>query len=324
MRDFVLTAPTRRFLLQSSDPSVRYFALKDLCGRAESDSQVRAARAQIGRRGWAWEILSLQGRSGNWPTYRDEPTNLYLPKYTSTNFLLIILSELGMTRKDRRIARAARLLLDRWSDPKEAVWGGAGAETCITGNGVRMMVRLGFLEDPRIQRSIEWLVRAQKSDGGWHCWRSRVGTLAAWEAMAAFAVIPPESRSPRVVRAIERGAEFFLERGLLREADGSRYPPWRRIHYPNHYYYDFLVGLDFLTALGFGSDPRLRPALKLLERKRGTDGWWRLDSVQPDLEAADPYHPRPPVYPVILEYPGEPSRWATLVALRVLHRAGRC
>jgi hypothetical protein len=319
----VLDAPTRRFLLHKTDPSVRYLTLKELCDRPESDPKVRAAQAEIGRQGWAREILRLQASSGQWPTYRDEPANLYLPKYTSTNFLLLVLSELGMTRNDPRVARAAKLLLDRWSDPTEQVWEGAGAETCITGNGVRMMVRLGFLDDPRIQRAIDWLVAAQKSDGGWHCWKSRTGTLAAWEAMAAFAAIPPESRSAPVRRAIERGAAFFLERKLLYEADGSTYPPWWRIHYPNHYYYDFLVGLDFLTALGYGSDRRLRAALQLLERKRGQDGRWRLDAVQPDLEASDPYHHPPPVYPVMLEYPGEPSRWATLVALRVLRRAGR-
>lgn len=139
----MLAAKTRRFLLQRTDPSVRYLALKDLCDRPESDSQVKAARAEIGRKGWAWEILSLQEPSGKWATYRDEPTNLYLPKYTSTNYLLLVLSELGMTRKDPRVARAANRLLHRWSDPKEGVWGEAGAETCITGNGVRMMVRFG-------------------------------------------------------------------------------------------------------------------------------------------------------------------------------------
>ncbi len=319
----MLTAHDRRFLLHRTDPSVRYFALRDLCDRREGDSPVRAARAEIGRKGWAGEILSLQEPAGTWATYREEPNNLYLPKYTSTNFLLLVLSDLGMTRSDPRIRRAATALLDRWSDPDEGVWGQAGAETCITGNGVRMMVRFGYGDDPRIRRAIDWLVSAQKSDGGWHCWRSRTGTLAAWEAMAAFAAIPPESRSAAVVRAIERGAEFYLERGLLHETDGSTYEPWWRLHYPTHYYYDVLVGLDFLTALGYGSDRRLRPALRLLERKRGTDGRWRLDSVQPDLEETDPYHHPPPLYPVLLEYPGEPSRWATLAALRVLRRAGR-
>jgi hypothetical protein len=319
----MIPAKTRRFLLRDSDPSIRLLALKDLWDRPENDPEVRAARRQIGRKGWAAEILRLQNPGGHWEVLRKDESDLYVPKYISTNFRLIVLADLELTRRDPRIDRAAKLLLDRWSHPKEGIWGEPGSETCITGNAVRMMVRFGFGEDPRVQRALDWLVSAQKADGGWHCWRSRTGTLAAWEAMAAFAALPPSSRSPRLTRAIERGAEFYLERGLLREADGSTYGPWRRIHYPHHYYYDFLLGLDFLTALGYGSDRRLRPALDLLERKRGKDGAWRLDAVQPDLEASDPYHHPPPIYPVMLEYLGEPSQWATLVALRVLRRAGR-
>ena len=53
LHDAVLTARTRRFLLQRTDPSVRYLALKDLYDQRESDSQVAATRAEIGRKGWA-------------------------------------------------------------------------------------------------------------------------------------------------------------------------------------------------------------------------------------------------------------------------------
>ena len=35
------------------------------------------------------------------------------------------------------------------------------------------------------------------------------------------------------------------------------------------------------------------------------------------------YSPRAPVYPFVLERPGEPSRWITTKALTVLRRAGR-
>src|SRR3970282_1963084 len=75
--------------------------------------------------------------------------------------------------------------------------------------------------------------------------------------MAAFGALPPRARSASVLRAIERGAEFYLERGLLREGR-KPYAPWLRLHYPVHYYYDLLVGLDFLTALGYGDDRRGR------------------------------------------------------------------
>jgi hypothetical protein len=90
-----------------------------------------------------------------------------------------------------------------------------------------------------------------------------------------------------------------------------------------HYYYDALVGLDFLTRLGFGADPRLRPMLEWLVERRNSDGSWNLDALHPDVPAVDPYQIEPPFYPFALEFPGRPSRWITLTALTVLRRAGR-
>ncbi|MGI0131345.1 MAG: hypothetical protein ACREEC_14545, partial [Thermoplasmata archaeon] len=116
---------------------------------------------------------------------------------------------------------------------------------------------------------------------------------------------------------------FYLERGLLTESDGSTYGPWRRYHYPNHYYYDLLLGLDLLTGLGHGRDARLAPRLDELEGKRNPDGSWNLDAHHPDIDPSDAEQWTRPFYPFALEDPGRPSRWATLTALRVLRGAGR-
>src|SRR5207249_4039672 len=78
-------------------------------------------------------------------------------------------------------------------------------------------------------------------------------------------------------RSISRGAEFYLERKLFEE--GRRYAPWFRFHYPTHYYYDVLVGLDVLTVLGYAGDRRLQPALRILREKRQSDGTWFLDRI---------------------------------------------
>ena len=67
--------------------------------------------------------------------------------------------------------------------------------------------------------------------------------------------------------AVEKGAEFFLERELHRQ--GDRYEPWYRFHYPVHYYYDLLVGLDFMTALGYSDDKRLGYASLCSRRREG-------------------------------------------------------
>jgi hypothetical protein len=307
-------------LADDADPSVRCRVLTELLERPADEPEVGRARREIGRAGWAARILRLQRPQGQWDTPGTSPDELYRPKYVATNWRLLVLSDLGVSGRNPRVAKAVDLFFRRFSGPRGDL-GGRGSEVCFTGNAVRMLARFGYLKDPRVQPAIDWLVRHQKPDGGWHCFPSRTGTLDGWEAMAAFAALPVQMRSAAVRRAIERGADFYLDRGLLREGR-TKYAPWYRLHYPVHYYYDLLVGLDFLTALGYGDDPRIRPALRRLEGMRNRDGTWNLDALHPDIE--DPgYRDQVPFYPVGLEVPGRPSRWLTTTALTVLKRAGR-
>ena len=316
-----LTQHQRDFLLKETDPSLRERVLQDLLGRPTDDPQVLQARREIGVTGWAARLLDDQDPRGHWGAFRDNSQDLYVPKYVAANWRLFVLCDLGVTAEDPRIARATDLILTYWGRNEDGVFGQPGSELCITGNTVRMMLRFGRGSDPQVLRGIEWLVETQKPDGGWHCFPSETGTLDCWEALAAFAALPPSERTERIQQSIQRGAEFYLERGLLRERDGATYVPWHRLHYPVHYYYDLLVGLDTLTALGYGRDARLRPALEELRTRQNPDGTWNIDAVHPDLMADDPYHPAAPLFPFLFEYPGVPSRWVTFLALRVLQRA---
>lgn len=315
-----MTVPRRLrnwLLSKDADPSVRWRVLRELLERPDDDAAVEARR-QIGREGWAARILREQHPEGHWSTPGTSADELYRPKYVATNWRLIVLSDLGVRGTHPRVGKALKLFLRRTGGPSGG-FGGRGSETCFTGNAVRMLAQFGREDDPVVKPAIDWLVRRQKGDGGWHCFPSRRGTLDAWEALAAFATLPPSARTPAIERAIERGAEFYLDRGLLRE--GRPYAPWTRLHYPVHYYYDLLVGLDMLTALGYGDDPRIRPALRRLVSMRNRDGSWNLDAHHPDSE--DPaYEFRGPFYPLGLETPGRPSRWITTTALLVLKRAG--
>jgi len=322
LRVFVAVPRTlRNWLLgEESDPSVRYRVLRELLDKPEDDSEVVAARRQIARRGWAAQILRQQHPAGHWVTAGTTAYELYRPKYIATNWRLLVLSDLGVNGKHPRIAKAVSLFFRRFAGPSGGL-GYGGSEVCFTGNAVRMLVRFGYRKDPRVGPAIDWLVRHQKSDGGWHCFPSRTGTLDAWEALSAFAALPPAGRTPSIVRAIERGADFYLDRSLTR-AGRTRYRPWFRLHYPVHYYYDFLVGLDVLTALGYGDDARIHPALDRLEAMRNRDGSWTLDALHPDSEDPD-YQFRGPFFPFGLEVPGRPSRTITTTALAVLKRAGR-
>jgi hypothetical protein len=318
-----LTPHQSEFFLKETDPSVRLGVLRDLLGRPTDDPEVVKAREEIGSTGWAARILEDQHPRGYWGIFRENDTDLYGPKYVATNWRLLVLSDLGMTAQDARIARATDLIFEYWGKESDGVFGQPGSELCITGNSIRMMMRFGRGDEPNVAHAIDWLIQTQKPDGGWHCFPSETGTLDCWEALAAFAQIPPGDRSADVRKSIERGAEFYLSRGLLRESDGTSYEPWHRFHYPWHYYYDLLVGLDTLTALGYGNDPRLVSAFEELRRKQNRDGTWNLDALHPDLMADDPYQPKGPLFPFLLEPAGRPSRWVTYLALRALDRAGR-
>jgi hypothetical protein len=307
-------------LAEEADPSIRLRVLRELLDTPPRDPEVTAQQRRIGRKGWAAKILRLQHPQGQWDTAGTSAFDLYWPKYVATNWRLLVLSDLGVSGKHPGIVKARRLFLRRFGGPSGDL-GGRRSELCFTGNAVRMLARFGYGDDPVLPRAVDWLVKHQKEDGGWHCFRSRTGTLDCWEALAAFAALPTGLRTAPVGRAIERGAEFYLERGLLREGR-TPYAPWMRLHYPVHYFYDLLVGLDVLTSLGYADDPRMRPALRRLEEKRNRDGSWNLDALHPDSE--DPaYRVRGPFYPLGLEVPGRPSRWITTTALTVLKRAGR-
>lgn len=299
-----------------SDPSVRVRYWTEVEGRSLEDSVVQRALKMIGRTGWAASLLESQLPDGQWANPGTSAAEIMRPRFVSTHWIAIVLADLGMNRSDPRIQKTAEILLS-W---RRKVLRAKDAELCITGNATRTLIRFGYLDHPVVQASIAWLLRSQKSDGGWTCYhRSRSGNLDGWEGLAALAEIPEDSRDSSTRLAIERGAEFYLKRHLMK-AGPERYPPWFRIHYPNHFYYDVLVGLRILTRLGYGADHRLGSALKWLRSKRGTDGTWALDGVHPASDVEDGvYVFRQPVFPLMLESLHYPSQWATVEALSVLN-----
>jgi hypothetical protein len=310
------------WLLEEDQPSVRYYALIDLQGHTKTSSEVRSTRARIARVGWAYDLLRTQGAKGFWeprePTTMEEWVNfLYFPYFTATNWKALVLSDLGLDATHPRIKRLADRIFEyklRLSSPFNFFH----EEACISANTARMLTRFGYADDFRVRKLYDWLLDDQREDGGWNCSQGTPGTLDAWEPLAAFASLPRSKRSPKMEQAIARGAEFYLRRKLVEE--GRRYPPWFRFHYPNHYLYDVLVGLDVITALGYAGDRRLRPALKVLADKRRPDGRWLLDSVPPDFGPGANAHPDRKLKPLVIEKPGRPSKWITLKALRILKR----
>lgn len=307
------------WLLEQDQPSIQYLTLTQLLERPDGNPEVRSAKARINTNGWASDILLKQSPNGCW--IGEE--SLYKPKYLSTNWMLLILSDLGLTKADPRIRKACELWLKRFARRD----GGFGADgmskshLCTTGNTACALVKFGYANHPKVKSAFEWLVKNRAEKGGWSCFGSG-RNLDSWEPMSAFAAYPRQKWTKSMTLAVERGAEFYLEREM--HIQGSHYEPWYRFHYPVHYYYDLLVGLDFITALGYAGDKRLGHAVAALKKRRRPDGRWNLDAAHPDVEGgmAEWYrkHPKQTPTPFTLERVGEPSKMITLKAMRVLNR----
>lgn len=292
------------WLLEPAEPAMRYLASRDLVRPRPSQGELERLRGEIPSGGWAAAILGRQ-RERTWWERKD---TCYWPRTTGTYWSLNVLADLGLSRDDERIANAVEhmLCLHLLPDGGFSPWGPRKpSHFCSTGIMVRTLLQLGYADDSRAWGGIEWLIAAQLEEGGWDCHSPAESTLDAWEALAAFAALPVRRRTREVRESVRRGAEFYLSRRLLHE--GPRYARWYELHYPWHYWYDVLVGLDFVTSLGFGKDPRTHEALEILRSKRLPDGRWPLEDTNGRLR---------------LEGRGRPSKMITFLALRTLRRVG--
>lgn len=315
------------------NPGVRFFTLRDLVGLAADDPQVIAAREALMQTGPVPVILGNQDPEGWWVS----PGPGYYPKYTGTVWSVTFLAQLGAKGDDPRVRAGCDQMLANNLSP----FGGfsydgkkSGSIHCMAGNLCAAMIDLGMLGDERVMKAIEWLARsvtgagiapAEDKDAQVRYYRS--GNSApgfccsandhkpcAWgavKAMLALGKVPFESRTPVIEAAIQAGVDFLFSRDPA-EADypmGYSDKPnrsWFQFGYPIFYVTDVLQNLEVLTALGFGSDPRLETALELVQRKQDRQGSWVMEYTYNGKTWVD------------IETKKQPSKWVTLRALRVL------
>ena len=94
------------WLLEPSNPSIRYLALRHVLGRDKNDADVREARAAIPESAIVRRILAKQAPDGHW----GDAASPYNPKYRATYWTLLVLGFLGLSRADERVRHAAEHL----------------------------------------------------------------------------------------------------------------------------------------------------------------------------------------------------------------------
>jgi hypothetical protein len=308
-----------------ANPGVRYFALRDLLERPEDDPEVRQARRDVMSTGPVPAILAAQNETGYW----FKPGPGYSPKYRATAWQILFLADLGADPSDERVDRGCEYLLQYNPAPNGAFsytsQTSSGAVHCINGNLIYALLRLGYASDPRLQAAMDWQARAITGEGDVAYYKSgtagpgfacgiNLGGACGWgavKALKALNAVPTEMRTPLINRAIEASVEFLLSR----DPAAADYPytnrvssTWFKFGFPLSYWSDVLENTTALVDAGYGDDPRLANALRLILDKQDSRGRWKLENGLNSKFWKD------------VEERGKPSKWITLRALRVLKR----
>jgi hypothetical protein len=297
-----------------SDPSIRWQVMQDLMG-SPADAAA-AERARAATEGWGARLLAMQGPDGHWGGAA------WNRGWDSTMHVLMLLRDLGLDP----LSDEARLAVHLVSG--QVVWKGWGAggsdnpffageaEPCINGQ----VAAVGAYFGQNVQSLIDRLLNEQLSDGGWNCEaengsvRSSFNTtICVLEALLEYERAGHET--PEIAAARGRGEEYLLTRRLFRRRSTGEAIPhdrkggtiWSHFAFPTWWHYDVLRGLDYLRAAGVSADTRVDEAVDMVVSQQDGSGRWPLAARHPG------------VMPIEMgEEIGEPSRWITLRALRVL------
>lgn len=324
----LLKADPTDWLLEKNNPSVRYFTLTDILGIPPDSPEAMDARHEIMKTGVVPRILARQEEGGYWGI----PADFYIrSNYKGTVWQLIILAELGAHASDGRIRKACEFIFENSQDRSSGGFSIQGTPNnggnhsavipCLTGNMVWSLIKFGYLEDPRVQKGIDWITTYQRFDDGvdkppagwpyeraYGCWGRHICSMGAIKALKALAAIPEPMRSPEVKETIAEGAEYFLKHHVHKRSHSPEKvckPSWLKFGFPLMYQTDALEILGVLVKLGY-HDWRMQEAFDLVLSRQDDRGRWLLEST---------FNGR---FQVSIENKGKPSKWITMRALRVL------
>lgn len=319
---------TISWLLDKENPSVRLFTLTKLLGRSNDDPEVQEARGDIMKKGLVLSILEHQNAEGFW----GNPRRFYHEKYSGTVWQLIILADLAVDNNHKGIKMACDYILENSQDIEsfgfsvnrsESKGGGRHSEVipCLTGNMLWSLIKLGYLDDERVKKGIEWICNYQRHDDGssqapdeWpydkfkSCWGKHSCHMGVVKSLKALAAIPKEKRTLRVEEKIQLLSEHLLIHHIYKKShdlNSVSKPGWLKLGFPLMYQTDILEILEILVELGY-HDPRMEDAVGILGKKQNNEKRWILENTYNGRMIRN------------IEIKGTSSRWITLKALNVL------
>lgn len=319
---------TIEWLLNEENPSVRYFTMTKLLEIEDTDPEVIEAKNKIMQIGAVAKIMAHQKENSYWGS----PSRFYHAKYTGTVWQLLILAELGADPLDIRIKNACNYILAYSQDnesygfavnPSNKSGGGRHNEVipCLTGNMIWSLIQLGFINDERIIKGIEWIIKYQRTDDGntsppdeWPydkfeiCWGKYSCHMGVVKSLKALSVIPEAKRTKPINEKIDSLVEYLLIHHIYKKShdlNSISKSGWLKPGFPLMYQTDVLEILEILMNLKI-KDSRMNDAIDIVRSKQNNEKRWNLENSYNGKMLVE------------IEDKGKSSRWITYKSLNIL------
>ena len=298
------------WLLQG-DVAIQYQTHRDLLDKDSPD-----LRARIAVEGWGKQLLDRRNPDGSWGL------DFYRPKWTSSHYTLLSLKGLAIAQ-DHPLIRDS---IDKILAEYKAMDGGVGcsrgdkkSDVCVNGMLLNYACYFGAPEGD-LHSVVDFLLREHMDDGGFNCQSNRSGahhsslhsTLSVIEGIHEYGRNGYFYRLDELQEAARQSRDFILLHRFYKSDRTGDIISKRFLSfpYPPHWYYNILRALDHFRNAGARYDGRMQDALEIIANKRGKNRLWRREAALPGKEF------------FVMEPPRSPSRWNTLMALRVLKSYG--
>lgn len=294
--------------LLEGDVSIRYQVYRDLLKIERKDLQNR-----IANEGWGKQFLSKRNSKGHWGD------RFYQPKWTSTHYTLLDLRNLNLSPNNDTVKETIELILNTGKAEDGGIPLGPStlihSDICV--NGMFLNYASYFkTEEQKLHSIIDCILSEVMPDGGFNCRTTRSGakhsslhsTISVLEGLNEFQKSGYTYRIKDIERVKQSAEEFILLHQLfLSDRTGKVINKnFLKMPYPSRWKYDILRAMDYFQYTEIQWDNRMEAAINMILKKQNKDGTWNVQAAYPGQ-----VH-------FTMEKAGEPSRWNTLRAIRVL------
>lgn len=293
--------------LLDSDPAIRWQVRKDILH--EPVAICEKERAQLTQTGWCAQLLQYQNEDGLWNR------SLYNGKWLSTTYALYLLKILGLSPGNSQALKGCEQLLGQGLYQQEEIRFSSKKDISDLGVSAIVLSLCCYFghRGEALPRIAAFLASHQCSEGNWFPNQSPSAadytfetTLLVLEAILQYQTRFAAEKDAALSLASQKGQDFLLRYNLGIVDHKPIKSKWMSFSFPAYWFYDILTALDYFQCFRLNEDIRCQAAVDFLCRRQTKDGQWFLGVRHPGKTYFE------------MEKVGNPSRWNTLRALRVI------